>query len=152
MGNSKQDRGNGIHGVPLWRIAGFALNNTATNLYLCLMNLVAYYLTGFVGVAVVTASSFAMMMRIWDGVTDPFIGYLVDKTDSKFGKNRPFIVTGNVILLVCSFILYHVTHLLPDNVVIRYGFFIVIAAIYYIGYTFQCVVTKSAPSFSMMYG
>lgn len=25
---------NGIHRVPLWRIAGFALNNTATNLYL----------------------------------------------------------------------------------------------------------------------
>ena len=23
---------NGIHRVPLWRIAGFALNNTATNL------------------------------------------------------------------------------------------------------------------------
>ena len=146
MGNSKYDRGNGIHGVPLWRIAGFALNNTATNLYLCLMNLVAYYLTGFVGVAVVTASSFAMMMRIWDGVTDPFIGYLVDKTDGKFGKNRPFIVIGNVILLVCSFILYHVTHLLPENTAIRYAFFIVIAAIYYIGYTFQCVVTKSAQS------
>ena len=25
---------NGIHRVPLWRIAGYALNNTATNVYL----------------------------------------------------------------------------------------------------------------------
>ena len=33
MGNSKYDRGNGIHGVPLWRIAGFALNNTAIFTY-----------------------------------------------------------------------------------------------------------------------
>lgn len=137
---------NGIHRVPLWRIAGFALNNTATNLYLFLMNFVAYYLGGFVGVATVTASSFAMMMRIWDGVTDPFIGFLVDKTNGKFGKNRPFMVIGNVILLVMSFIMYHVTHLLPENNALRFGFFIVIAAIYYIGYTFQCVVTKSAQS------
>lgn len=144
MGNSKYDRGNGIHGVPTWRLAGFALNNTATNLYLCLMNLVAYYLTGFVGVLVVTASSFAMMMRIWDGVTDPFIGYMVDKTNGKFGKNRPFMVMGNVILLVTSFILFHITHLLPENTTIRFGFFIVVAAVYYVGYTFQCVVTKSA--------
>lgn len=25
---------NGIHRVPLWRIAGYALNNTATNVYI----------------------------------------------------------------------------------------------------------------------
>ena len=142
--NSKYYGENGIHRVPLWRIGGFALNNTATNLYLFMMNYVAYYLTGFVGVAVVTASSFAMMMRIWDGVTDPFIGYVVDKTNGKFGKNRPFMIIGNIILAVMSFILFHVTHLLPENVAVRYAFFIICAAIYYIGYTFQCVVTKSA--------
>lgn len=142
--SSKYYGENGIHRVPLWRIGGFALNNTATNLYLFMMNYVAYYLTGFVGVAVVTASSFSMMMRIWDGVTDPFIGFVVDKTNGKFGKNRPFMVIGNVILFVTSFILFHVTHLLPENTAIRFAFFVIISAIYYIGYTFQCVVTKSA--------
>lgn len=142
--SSKYYGENGIHRVPIWRLAGFALNNTATNLYLCLMNMVAYYLTGFVGVLVVTASSFAMFMRVWDGVTDPFIGYLVDKTNGKFGKNRPFMIIGNGILLVTSFILFHVTHKLPENTTLRFAFFIVIAAIYYVGYTFQCVVTKSA--------
>lgn len=142
--SSKYYGENGIHRVPLWRIAGFALNNTATNLYLFMMNYVAYYLTGFVGVAVVTASSFSMMMRIWDGVTDPFIGFVVDKTNGRFGKNRPFMVIGNVILAVTSFILFHVTHLLPENTTLRFAFFIVVAAVYYIGYTFQCVVTKSA--------
>ncbi len=145
MGNTSKYYGeNGIHRVPLWRVGGFALNNTATNLYLFMMNFVAYYLTGFVGVAVVTASSFSMMMRIWDGVTDPFIGYVVDKTNGKFGKNRPFMLCGNLILAITSFILFHVTHKLPENTALRFAFFIVIAAIYYIGYTLQCVVTKSA--------
>ena len=46
---------NGIHRVPLWRIAGFALNNTATNLYLMFMNYVSFYLLGFVGVGMVMA-------------------------------------------------------------------------------------------------
>lgn len=142
--SSKYYGENGIHRVPLWRIGGFALNNTATNLYLFMMGYVAYYLTGFVGVAVVTASSFSMMMRIWDGVTDPFIGFVVDKTNGKFGKNRPFMVIGNAILCITSFILFHVTHRLPESTALRFGFFIVISAIYYIGYTFQCVVTKSA--------
>lgn len=40
---------NGIHRVPLWRIAGYALNNTATNVYLMMMNYATYYLMGWVG-------------------------------------------------------------------------------------------------------
>lgn len=96
---------NGIHRVPLWRIAGFALNNTATNLYLMFMNYVSFYLLGFVGVGMVMASSFTMAMRIWDGVTDPFIGYMVDKTNGKFGKNRPFMVIGSIGGIICNIIL-----------------------------------------------
>ena len=136
---------NGIHRVPLWRIGGFALNNTATNLYMFLMNYVSYYLMGWVGVGMVLASSFSMIMRLWDGVTDPIVGYMVDCTDGKFGKNRPFIVIGNIILCVTSYILFHVTHLLPEGI-IRLVFFVIMSAVYYIGYTCQCVVTKSAQS------
>lgn len=142
--SSKYYGENGIHRVPLWRIGGFALNNTATNLYLMLMGYVSFYLMGWVGLAQVAAGSFSMMMRIWDGVTDPIIGFVVDKTNGKFGKNRPFMVIGNVILCVASFVMFHVTHLLPESKAVRYAFFIVIAAVYYIGYTCQCVVTKSA--------
>ncbi len=137
---------NGIHRVPLWRIGGFAMNNLATNMYMFLMMYVSYYLIGFVGVATVLASSFSTIMRIWDGVTDPFVGMLVDKTNGKFGKNRPFLVIGNVILAITSFILFHVTHLLPENATVRFAFFVVVSAVYYIGYTCQCVVTKSAQS------
>lgn len=142
--SSKYYGENGIHRVPLWRIAGFSLNNQATNFYMMLMTMVSYYLTGFVGVLVITASSFSAVMRIWDGVTDPIIGYVVDKTNGKWGKNRPFMVIGNAILFVSSFIMFHVTHLLPEKTFVRFAFFIVVALIYYVGYTFQCVVTKSA--------
>lgn len=135
---------NGIHRVPLWRIGGFALNNAATNLYMFLMNYVSYYLLGWVGVGMMLASSLTMMMRIWDGVTDPFVGFMVDKTNGKFGKNRPFIIIGNLILASTSFILFHVTHKLPEAA--RFPFFVVFMMIYYLGYTCQCVVTKSAQS------
>ena len=60
------------------------------------------------------ASSLTMMMRVWDGVTDPFVGFMVDKTNGKFGKNRPFIVIGQIILCVTSWVAFHAvsyTHL-----------------------------------------
>ena len=135
---------NGIHRVPLWRIAGYALNNTATNVYLMMMNYATFYLMGWVGVGMMVASSLTMMMRIWDGVTDPFVGFMVDKTNGKFGKNRPFIVIGQIILCVTSYIAFHVTHKLPQGV--RFPFYVVVLMVYYLGYTCQCVVTKSAQS------
>ncbi len=142
-GKNVYDVGNGIHRVPTWRIAGYALNNTATNLYMFMMMFVSYFITGWVGLSVVMAGSFAMIMRIWDGVTDPFIGYFVDKTDGKFGKNRPFMVIGNIILLISSYIMFFVTPNIESNSA-RVAFFIIMNLVYYIGYTFQCVVTKSA--------
>lgn len=42
------------------------------------------------------------------------------------------------------FVMFHVTHLLPEGA--RFIFFIVVACVYYLGYTCQCVVTKSAQS------
>lgn len=142
---SKYERGNGIHGVPMWRMAGFALNNTSTNLYMFFMGYISFYLVGWIGLGTVFASSFATIMRVWDGVTDPFIGYLVDRTNGKFGKNRPFMVIGNVILAITSFIMFFIAYKLPAGA-IRVVFFFIVAALFYIGYTFQCVVTKSAQS------
>ena len=136
------DKNTGIHRAKLWQIGCFAFNNSATNLYMFFMNFIAYYLTGMVGVGVVVASTVITTLRIWDGVTDPFIGYLIDNTSTKFGKNRPFMLIGNIILAVASYIMLHVTHLLPTGG--RFIFFVIIYMIYIIGYTFQCVVTKSA--------
>ena len=150
---------NGVHRVPMWRIAGFACNNLATNMYMFSMMYLSYYLIGFVGVATMLASSFSTIMRLWDGVTDPFVGMIVDRTDGKFGKNRPFMVIGNIILAVTSYVLFHCTHLIgtptgvteegiqiltPGDAALRFAFFTVVSCIYYIGYTCQCVVTKSA--------
>ncbi len=54
---SKYDVGNGIHRVPTWRIAGYALNNLATNMYMMMMMYIAYFITGWVGLGVVLAGS-----------------------------------------------------------------------------------------------
>lgn len=131
-----------IHRAKVWQLFGFSLNNVATNLYLWEMTFISYFLTGFVGVGVVMASSLVTSMRIWDGITDPIIGYVVDKTNGRFGKNRPFVVLGQVIMFIMSAVMFFVTPKLPGAA--RFAAFVVFYAIYIIGYTLQCVVTKSA--------
>ena len=134
----------GTHRAKLWEIAFYALNNTSTNAYLILVSSITYFLVGIVGVAAVLAGSLVTIMRVWDGVTDPFIGMLVDNTNTKFGKNRPFIILGNVILFAMTWLIFHLIPNLGQG--IRLVAYIVLYALYIVGYTFQCVVTKSAQS------
>lgn len=139
----KKEQTNSIyHRAKWWQLMLFPLNNTATNMYMGLMGYVSYYLVGFGGLAVVLVGTIMTAMRIWDGVTDPIIGFIVDKTEGKFGKNRPFMVIGNVILAIMSIIIFKTTHLVPKSMTLIY--FIALYAVYIIGYTIQCVVTKSA--------
>lgn len=136
------DKASGIHRARTWEIGFFSLNNMSTNLYMLLMNSISYYLVGVVGVGVVLAGSIVTLMRIWDGVTDPFVGMIVDKTNTKFGKNRPFIVIGEVILFATTYVMFHVIPTVPTAA--RFVTFIILYMVYIIGYTCQCVVTKSA--------
>ncbi len=139
-----EDPKTGMHRAHLWEIGFYALNNTSTNLYMLMMASISYYLAGIVGVSTVIAGSIVTIMRIWDGVTDPFVGMLVDNTNTKFGKNRPFIVIGQVILFSMSFLLFRIEPTLSTGA--RFPVYIIIMLVYYLGYTFQCVVTKSAQS------
>ncbi|MFR5373590.1 MAG: MFS transporter [Faecalibacterium prausnitzii] len=48
--------------------------------------------------------------------TDPIIGALMDRTNGKFGKFRPFMVIGNLIMAVSILVLYCLTPLIPASV------------------------------------
>lgn len=132
---AKYERGNGIHFVPVWRIVGFSGANVAVNLYMGLTMIMSFYLNGYVGMAVFLASSFSTIMRLWDGVTDPIVGFLVDKFGARFGKTRLCLIAGGVLLFINSFLMFNVTHRLPEGA-LRPLFFTFFTLIYYIGYTF----------------
>lgn len=132
----------GYHKAKLWQIGFFTLNNTATNMYMFALAFVSYYATGIAGLTVVAVSMILTLMRVFDGITDPIIGFIIDKTESKFGKFRPLMIIGNVILAVSLMTMYNVTHLLPEA--FQMLFFIAVYAVYIVGYTFQTACTKAA--------
>ena len=138
-----EDKEHGIHRAKVWEIGFYACNNLSTNLYLLLMTSISYYLIGIVGVGTVLAGSIGTIMRIWDGVTDPFVGLIVDHTNTKvLGKNRPFIIIGQVILFSMTFAMFRILPTVSTGM--RFPLYIVFYMLYILGYTAQCVVTKSA--------
>ncbi|MDD3239552.1 MAG: MFS transporter [Lachnospira sp.] len=127
-----------------WQIALFSLNNTSTNLFLAMMGYVSYYANGIAGLGVVLISFILTGMRIFDGITDPIIGYFIDRTNGRFGKFRPFILFGYLLMAMSAVVLFMTTHLVPAAM--RPIYFILIYSIYIIGYTFQTAVVKSGQS------
>lgn len=97
----------GMNRAKPYQLVLFPMNNGATNVYYILtMNFIAYYANGVLGLALMFATTMVTVMRLFDAVTDPIIGALIDRTNSKFGKFRPYMVIGNVIMIVSSILLY----------------------------------------------
>ena len=143
-----------------WQIALFPFNNAATNVYFAFYNFFTFYaimyltgsattsLTGTIVSAslVIIVSTFTSLfvplMRIFDGITDPIIGGIIDKTKTKFGKFRPFMVIGNI-LLAFSVIMMMIVFRNVSVSWIRWVVFILSYIIYILGYTCQFACTKA---------
>lgn len=128
-----------------YQLVLFPMNNGATNVYYILtMNFIAYYANGVLGLALMFATTMVTVMRLFDAVTDPVIGALIDRTSTRFGKFRPYMVLGNVIMIVSSILLYFGTRIVSDDMMwLRYVCFVLFYALYVIGYTFQTACTRS---------
>lgn len=136
----------GMNRAKFYQLALFPMNNGATNVYFVLiLSYIATFGNKVLGLAMVFASFMVTGMRVFDAITDPIIGALMDKTNGKFGKFRPFMVIGNITMAVSVILLYMVTPIIPKNVMwLRYTVFIALYAIWVLGYTFQTSVTRSA--------
>ncbi len=67
---------------------GFSLTNTILSVYFAL------FLTDVVGVKPSIAALAIFIGSTWDYVNDPLIGYLSDRTRSRWGRRRPFLLFG----------------------------------------------------------
>ena len=137
--------GNAVNRAKPYQLVLFPLNNGATNVYYVLvLSYIATFGSKVLALSMIFASVMVTGMRLFDAVTDPIIGALMDRTNGKFGKFHPFMVIGNLIMAVSILALYCLTPLIPDTMMwARYAMFVALYAVWVIGYTFQTSCTRS---------
>lgn len=64
------------------------------------------FYAGTLGLDLATVGFILMIARLSDVVTDPLIGYLSDKTRSRIGRRRPWILVGVPLLGISSLMLF----------------------------------------------
>lgn len=145
---SQENSNTTVNRAKMYQLALFPMNNGATNVYYVLiLSYIATFGNNVLSIATLFATSMITVMRVFDAITDPIIGAVMDRTNGRFGKFRPFMVIGNIIMAVSAIALYVFTPYIPKNIQwLRYVMFVLLYAVWVIGYTFQTSVTRSAQS------
>lgn len=144
MANNEVPANTATNRAKMYQLVLFPLNNGATNVYFVL---ILSYVAQF-GSSILKLGMFASIMvtamRVCDAITDPVIGALMDRTSTKIGKFRPFMIIGSAIMAVSVILLYVVSPLIPESMMaLRYVVFMVIYFVWVIGYTFQTSCTRA---------
>ena len=111
---------------------GYALGDTAANFIfqtMIMFQLVFY--TDTFGITAIAAGTLLVVVRFWDAIFDPIMGVVADRTNTKWGKFRPWIMWTAVPFGMMGFL----TFLTPDlsssgKLIYAYITYIVLMMIY----------------------
>lgn len=95
---------------------GYGLGDTAGNfVYQSVLLLLGYFYTEVYGLSAATVASIFLVVRVVDAVTDPIMGGIVDRTQTKWGKYRPYLLILAVPYALASVLVFTVPDIGPEG-------------------------------------
>ena len=88
---------------------GYGLGDTASNFVFHTINVfLFYYYTDVIGLGAATVGTLFLVARLFDTVTDPLMGTIADRTKTRWGKYRPYLVGLAIPFGVVGYLLFAV--------------------------------------------
>lgn len=80
---------------------GYGLGDTASNFYWQMfLNFLAFFYTDIFGITAAAAATMLLVVRIPDTFIDPVMGIIADRTQTRWGHYRPYLLWGCIPLAV----------------------------------------------------
>ena len=111
---------------------GYGLGDTASNLYFQMfVNFLLFFYTDVFGIPAAAAGTMMMVSRITDAFTDPAMGILADRTNSKWGKYRPYLIWISIPLAILGVLTFTTPDMsLSGKIIYAYVTYILIMIAY----------------------
>mgnify|MGYP000305015024 CR=1 FL=1 len=86
---------------------GYSLGDTASNLFFqTFIFFLLYFYTDVFGIPASAVGTIFLVGRIWDAVNDPLMGTIADRTSTKMGKFRPYLLYTALPFGILGFIMF----------------------------------------------
>lgn len=95
---------------------GYGLGDTASNLFFqTFIFFLVYFYTDVFGISAAAAGTMFLVTRIWDAINDPIMGAIADRTNTRWGKFRPYLLWFAVPFGVIGFLMFSTPDLGPTG-------------------------------------
>ncbi|MEN1987391.1 MFS transporter [Paenibacillus hubeiensis] len=101
-----------------YSFGGFASNI----LFYLQLAFLMYFYTDVFGVSPTTVGTLFLLVRVVDALADPFIGMLSDRTRTKYGKYRPYLIFGAPLLAAATLLMFTAPELNAQGKIIYAAF------------------------------
>jgi GPH family glycoside/pentoside/hexuronide:cation symporter len=130
---------------------GYGLGDLASNLFwMQFVWFLNYFYTDVFGLAPAVLATMILAVRIWDSVNDPIVGILADRTNSRWGKFRPYLLWGALPFAIVGSLTFTTPNLSPGGKLayayVTYGLMVLIYTIVNIPYSSLMGVVSPDPS------
>lgn len=111
---------------------GYGAGDLACNLvYASISSYLLFFYTDVFGLTSGAAAFMFFIVRIVDAILDPIVGTIVDKTDTKYGKFRPFLLYGAIPFVVLAILCFSTPELSEGGKIIyAYATYIALSVCY----------------------
>ena len=90
---------NSAHKLPLKEKIGYGLGDTAAKLvWRGVLAVLMIFYTDVFGISAAAAGVLLLVVRLSDGVTDVVMGMIADRTETRWGKFRPWVLWSAPVL------------------------------------------------------
>ena len=95
------------HRISFREKVGYGLGDTASNLYFQMfINFLLFFYTDVFGIPAAAAGTMLMLSRFWDAVNDPIMGIIADRTRTRWGKFRPYLIWISIPMAVVGVFMF----------------------------------------------
>ena len=103
MGKSKTTTHNGVATYTKKELVGYLTGLAGQNIiYNIIATGLAFYFQSVIFLPAIACSLIFALARVWDAINDPMMGTIVDKTRTKWGKCKPYLLFVPAVVLVTT--------------------------------------------------